>query len=187
MRIHIIIIIFLFTLLSCKKTYTPKPYGYYRINLPKHEYKNFNDTIFPYTFDYPVYTNIEIINKDSMWLNINYKKNKAKIYLTYKKINNSLDKLLDESQNFVNKHLIKADAINENLFINDTNKTYGTLYRIKGNTASSINFFLTDSTKNFIRGALYFNCHPNKDSLEPVINFIQTDIKQFMKTFKWKN
>ena len=185
MRI-LIIVSLVFLLLSCEQTYTPKPFGYYRINMPKHEYQYF-DTIFPYSFDYPVYTKVDIINIDSAWININYNRYKAKIYLTYKPVNGSLDKLLDESQSFVNKHLIKADAIDEKLFINDTNKTYGTLYRIKGNTASSINFFLTDSTKNFIRGSLYFNCHPNKDSLEPVINFIQTDIEHFMKTFKWKN
>ena len=186
MRLLIIFIISLLLFYSCKQEYTPKPFGYYRINMPKHEYQKF-DSIFPYSFEYPVYTNIEIVNKDSAWINILYKKNKAKIYLTYKQVNNSLDKLLDETQDFVNKHIIKADAIDEKIFINDTNKTYGTLYRIKGNTASSINFFLTDSTKNFIRGALYFNCHPNKDSLEPVINFIQTDIEKFMKSFKWKN
>ncbi len=186
MRLLIILSVILILFYSCEQEYTPKPFGYYRINMPKHEYRHF-DTIFPYSFDYPVYTNIDVMNADSAWININYKNNKAKIYLTYKPITNSLNKLLDESQNFVNKHLIKADAIDENLFINDTNHTYGILYRIKGNTASAINFFLTDSTKNFIRGSLYFNCHPNKDSLEPVINFIQTDIERFMKSFKWKN
>lgn len=185
MRVLVFFSAIILFLISCEQTYSPKPFGYYRIDMPNHEYQKF-DTIFPYTFDYPKYSKIEIINSDSSWLNIVYPKNNAKIYITYKKVNNSLSSILDENQNFVNKHLIKADAIDEKLFINDTNKTYGTLYLIKGNAASSINFFLTDSVNNFLRGSLYFYCHPNKDSLKPVIDFIQVDVENLMKSLKWK-
>ena len=47
------------------------------------------------------------------------------------------------------------------------------MYDLKGNTASSLQFFVTDSTRNFLRGSLYFNAEPNKDSLAPVMDFHQ--------------
>ncbi|NOZ45910.1 MAG: gliding motility lipoprotein GldD, partial [Chlorobi bacterium] len=71
-------------------------------------------------------------------------------------------------------------------FINYDDNVYGILYDIKGNAASSINFFVTDSTQHFLRGALYFNSKPNKDSLAPVVDFIRKDIVHLMETFKWK-
>ncbi|MBP7211183.1 MAG: gliding motility lipoprotein GldD, partial [Paludibacteraceae bacterium] len=81
---------------------------------------------------------------------------------------------------------IKADAITEQAFENTNNDVYGILYEIRGNTASSVQFVLTDSTKNFLRGALYFNNRPNKDSLAPVINYIKDDVIRIMETTKWQ-
>ena len=80
---------------------------------------------------------------------------------------------MEESRKFAYDHTIKADAINEKIYINPSQKVYGTIYYIQGNAASSIQFFLTDSTKHFLRGALYFNETPNIDSLQPVIDFIR--------------
>ncbi|HEY1061271.1 MAG TPA: gliding motility lipoprotein GldD, partial [Daejeonella sp.] len=64
---------------------------------------------------------------------------------------------------------------------------YGIYYSIDGNTASSVQFFLTDSTKNYLRGALYFNEQPRLDSIQPVLDFVKKDIDQMIKTFKWRN
>jgi gliding motility-associated lipoprotein GldD len=94
--------------------------------------------------------------------------------------------MLEDSRELAYKHTIKAESINEKIFLKPGRNVYGMLYEIEGNTASSVQFYLTDSTKHFLRGALYFNIQPNKDSLAPVINFVKEDIKILMETFKWK-
>ena len=64
---------------------------------------------------------------------------------------------------------------------------YGILYQIKGNAASQVQFLLTDSVKHFLRGALYFNNRPNKDSIAPVANYITEDIVRLMETAEWSD
>ena len=171
--------------IGCGRNYTPKPYGYFRIDFPEKEYTNYVNN-YPYKFEYPVYTIIKDYNKDSAWINLVYPENNAIIHITYKEINNNLSIYLEETRNLVYKHTLKADAISETPYLNYNTKVYGILYDIKGNAASSINFFVTDSTKHFLRGALYFHTQPNKDSLSPVIEFIRHDIVHLMETIEWK-
>ena len=110
----------------------------------------------------------------------------ARIYFSYKEINNNFQEIAEDSRNFVYKHAFKADAIVENQYLDSIKKVYGILYEIKGNTASSVQFLATDSTHHFLRGALYFNNHPNKDSLAPVISYISDDIRHIMETLRWE-
>jgi len=63
---------------------------------------------------------------------------------------------------------------------------YGRIYEILGNTASQIQFYVTDSTKNFVKGALYFNTTPNYDSILPAIAYLKKDIVHLMETMSWK-
>ena len=86
----------------------------------------------------------------------------------------------------VKNHITKADAINEQPFINHENKVFGILYDLKGNTASAVQFYVTDSTRHFLRGSLYFSAEPNADSLAPVIDFFREDIIHLIETLKWK-
>ncbi|HAN77196.1 MAG TPA: gliding motility lipoprotein GldD, partial [Bacteroidales bacterium] len=74
----------------------------------------------------------------------------------------------------------------EKIFVNDSTKIFGTVYIIQGNTASQVQFYITDSVKHFLRGALYFSNHPNKDSLAPVVNFLTDDIVKLIETTRWK-
>jgi gliding motility-associated lipoprotein GldD len=120
------------------------------------------------------------------WFNIEFHDYRAKIYVSYKRINNNLAEILNESHEFAYSHSVKADAISEKPWLNPDNNVYGILYEIKGNTASAVQFFVTDSTKNFLRGALYFSAQPNEDSLLPVIDFFREDIIHLVETLKWK-
>ena len=172
-------------LIGCKQSITPKPNGYFRIDFPEKEYKIIENK-YPYSFEYPIYTLVHDINNDSSWINIIYPANKAILHLTYKEINDNISSYLEETRSFVYKHTLKADAISETPYLNPEHKVYGVLYDIKGNAASSLNFFVTDSTHHFLRGALYFNARPNKDSLSPVINFIREDVVHMIETFNWK-
>lgn len=99
----------------------------------------------------------------------------------------SLSKYINESHDLAFKHASMAADIESEAVIDNSRKLYGLIYYIKGNNvASPINFYLTDSVNNFLRGALYFNMAPKNDSLSPVIQDIEKDIKVLIKTFKWK-
>lgn len=184
-----VLLTILASLLSCgNESYTPKPNGYARIEFPEKEYKKANVKL-PYTFEYPVYSVIlpdTDKNAEPYWVNIEFPKYNGKIHLSYKPLNHNLAQYIEDTRKLAYKHTIKADAIDEILINKNESKVYGILYDIKGNTASSVQFFATDSVKHFIRGALYFNAHPNKDSLEPVISFFRQDVEHFISTLKWR-
>ena len=174
---------------SCGGSYVPKPRGYYRIDLPKTEYKVF-DTSFPFTFEYPVYAKI-LRDSSSLsepyWINIAYKPFHAQLHISYKPIRNNLKTFLEDARTLVNKHIPKANSINQREFVNEKDKVYGLVYDIRGSEAASVcQFYLTDSVSNFVRGALYFNLAPNNDSLSPVIDFLKQDIVKMINTFRWK-
>jgi len=169
--------------------YSPKPRGYFRIDFPKKEYRLF-DSICPYSFQIPVYARIaqdKHRNAEPCWLNVEFPKYKAIIHLSYKAVRNDLDTFLTDSRNFAIRHQIKATGLDETVVIRDSARVYGLVYDIAGNTASSVQFYLTDSTRHFLRGALYFDAVPNIDSLKIVVDFIREDILQIIKTTKWKD
>jgi gliding motility-associated lipoprotein GldD len=176
-------------LVGCGDNAVPKPRGYFRIDFPPKEYQLYN-TGCPFIFEYPVYSNISYdVGKSAepCWFNIEFPRYRAKIYISYKKINGNLADVLQESHEFAYSHSIKADAITEQPWLNPERNVYGILYDIKGNTASSLQFYLTDSTNNFIRGALYFAATPREDSLAPVIEHFREDIIHLIETLKWKD
>lgn len=181
-------VLFISLLFACKPNYVPKPYGYFRIDLPEKSYDTFNRHC-PYVFEYPKYASIEVVNDSSLcWYNLSFDGFNAKLHLTYKPVSTQ-DDLIQYSENIrkiVYKHSIKADAIEENLYTNPENEIYGMLFDIKGNTASQVNFFVTDSTHHFLSGALYFNTSPNYDSLAPAIQFFRKDIVHLIETLSWK-
>lgn len=187
----IFILIWSFTLLfSCRHSSPPKPRGYFRIELPPKTY-SIVDTILPYSFELPQYARLDIqkINpEEPPRVNLNFPRFDARLYLSYKTVNsNNLYQLLEDNRKLAFKHSIKAEAINERLYSNPDEKVYGELFEIKGNAASPLQFFVTDSTRHFLRGSLYFGSIPNKDSLAPVIDYLSEDVIRLMETLTWKN
>jgi len=175
-------------LLGCKRNYVPKPSGYMRIDFPEKEYQLFDST-YPYSFEYPVYASIfpdTDGNTEPYWININFPDFKGKIHISYKDVSGNLDRFTEDSRTMAYKHSIKADAIRETVYSDEETRVYGLLYEIKGNAASSLQFYATDSSSKFIRGSLYFHATPNKDSLAPVISFFKDDIIHLIETIRWK-
>ena len=173
---------------ACQPSYTPKPRGYLRIDFPAKEYVLF-DSVCPYTFEYPSYGKIvpdTDYNTEPCWINIEFPDFDGAIHISYKDVNQNLDKFVEDSRELTYKHTIKADAIKETVYNNPEQKVHGILYDIKGNAASNIQFYLTDSTTHFLRGSLYFNVQPDKDSLAPVISFFREDIIHLVESFAWK-
>jgi len=125
-------------------------------------------------------------NAETSWLNLNFPTFNGTLNLTYKALKGDLKENLEETYQYASKHQIKASGISQQAIAKDSSKVYGLIYEIKGNAASSFQFFLTDSTTHFLRGALYFNAVPNTDSISPVVKFIQKDIYHMIETFEWK-
>ncbi len=170
------------------EVFIPKPKGYPRIFFEPKNYRLY-DSLCPYSFEIPIYSfinNDKHLGADPCWININFPRYNAQVHLSYKEIKNNLDTILSQSRDFAIKHQVKATGIDETVIIRDSAKVYGLVYDISGNTASNIQFYLTDSTQHFMRGALYFNAVPNADSLKTVVDFLRKDIVHLIQTFKWK-
>jgi len=183
----VFILLVIVAAVSCKEEYTPKPRGFIRIDFPEKKYSLYECSR-GYTFEYPVYAKVSGDSnlKHPEWLNIDFPQFDAKIYLSHIRITGNPNIHASESRDLVYKHTIKAESIEENLINLPEKKIYGIFYDIKGNAASSVQFFITDSISNFLRGSLYFNTQPNQDSLAPVIQFIRQDIDHFIKSLEWK-
>ncbi len=50
------------------------------------------------------------------------------------------------------------------------------VYELKGESASNIQIFITDSTRHFVTANLYFNTRPKPDSLAPAVDYIKKDL-----------
>ncbi len=178
----------LLLLTACRNDFTPRPRGYYRITFPEKSYKPLSMPL-PYKFEIPSYSVVagDPLNPDQpYWLTIEIPANHAQIHLSYKEINQNLAIYIEESRTLAYKHSQKASAIEEQIFINPAKKVYGTVYNIKGNAASPMQFYLTDSIKHFLRGSLYIKEIPNIDSLQPVIGFLNKDVLRLIETTEWK-
>jgi len=175
-------LVFLFS--SCEeKSILPKPTGFLRLKYPKPVYEKSSTLL--YQFETNESCTVSVNKKH--WMRIAYPKLKATIEITYRAVDNNILELLNESKKLTMKHASRADAIYFDMFENKEEQVYGRLSNVTGNTASSLQFYITDSTKNFITGALYFKTSPNYDSIYPAIKYIEKDIIRLMNTAKWKN
>lgn len=180
----------LLVLVSCGNETLPKPKGYFRIDLPEKSYEELRDSIpFPFSFQLPQYgkVNLKRTKDQANFFNVDFSRFGARIHFSYFPIEENLEKLLEESRTLSYKHTERAQEINEELILNPEERVFGTYYSIEGNAASSDQFYITDSSNHFLRGALYFNVAPNPDSIGPVSDFIKEDIIHLIETFSWKN
>lgn len=171
--------------------YSPKPRGYFNIEFPKKAYQRFDQGC-AFSFDYPLYgrmTPDEGRDTQPCWYNLSFPEFNGRLHLTYYDVlsKKAYESLVEDARTFAFKHTVKANAIDQKLINYPEKKVYGIYYAIEGNTASSVQFFLTDSAKHYFRGALYFNERPQYDSIQPVVSFIKQDIDHLISTFKWKN
>lgn len=182
-----------YLLASCNSSYTPKPTGYFRIDFPEKQYQLFNEPGYPYSFEYPVYARIVRDTsffgdkpENPWWINVDFPQFQGRVYISYKSIGQyTLKKLLGDAFDLTNKQSVKASYIDDSL-ITTPNNIHGMFFKVSGDVATANQFFLTDSVKNFLRGALYFDVTPNQDSLKPVNDFLVQDLRHLINTFRWK-
>lgn len=178
---------------SCNANYTPKPKGYFKIEFPSKAYKSFSEPGYPYTFEYPVYASVvkdttyfEDKPENPWWINIDFPQFNGKIYVSYKDIGvQQFDKLREDAYKLTYKHTGKASNIEDSLFETPLG-AHGVFFNVEGNVATAKQFFITDTVRHFLRGALYFDATPNEDSLGIVYHFLQQDMQHLINTFRWK-
>ena len=129
------------------------------------------------------------IKYDEVWLDLNYPSLDGVVFLTYKQLTgpDDLRGQVDTSSRLLEQHYQFTSGVEEQGYEDPKHKVYGTVYYLKGNkVASTCQFWLTDSSRHFLRGALYLNHTPNNDSLAPVIEYLQTDIEHLVETLRWR-
>jgi len=186
------IIVFVLFAFACNSPFIPKKKGYEKVNFPNHSYQVFNEAGYPYSFEYPVYAQIEhkvnYFGDNSTtkgWININIPSYNATVFVSYKAIlPHQFDTLVKDAYTFANNHNSKASAIEDSIFTTQ-NGIHGVFFHIGGDVATNYQFFLTDSLHHFFRGALYFDTTPNEDSLAPANAFLFKDLTHLVNTFKW--
>ncbi len=201
----------LFIFASCNSTYTSKQKGYFKVDFPERRYLKFEKEGFPYSFEYPAYASVvkdstyfDNSPDDPYWINIDFPLFQGKIFISYKTIGgksvykkrtgktysdsfaiNSFEKLVNDAYKLTYKNEVKAYSIEDSV-MHTPKKVTGVFFKVGGSVATSKQFFLSDTTKNFLRGALYFNTTPNEDSLAPVNAFLQQDLNHLINTLQWK-
>jgi len=178
------LIAFLSTFIACSESYTPKPSGYPRIDFPKKS-TFLAESHCPFTFQQPEYTSLDFFEENNFWFDLKFKALGGTLHMSYKTLNNDLYTFTEDSRDLAYKHAQKAEAISEQQFVNDSLEVYGMVYTFQGQTATPMQFYLTDSTEHFVRGALYFNTALN-DSIIPISNFIKDDIYSIIESWRWK-
>ncbi len=166
--------------------HTPKPKGYFAIRLPEKKYSLLGDDArLPYTFALNTSARWEKINEEG-WITIHYPSLRAEIQLTYKKVDGHLPGLLNDAHTLAYKHAVVAQGIREQLYSHPENRVFGVLYSLQGEAATPAQFYATDSSRHFIRGAVYVFAQPNADSLAPVNTFLQEELIHLMESLEWR-
>ena len=178
-------ILMVLMLVSCAKDPMPKPSGELRLEYPTPVYQQWNSNC-AYSFEYSKFAKLSDAGSKPCWYYLTYPKMKAKVIMTYYPINNDFKEQVTEAEKMVYKHTIRASAIDAKFFEYPEKKVYGMFYELKGQTASNIQFFVTDSTKHFVMGNLNFNTRPQPDSLGPAVEYVKKDLMHLIDTFEWR-
>lgn len=176
-------------------SFVPKPRGFNRVDLPEATYQKLTED-HPYSFEYSKEAKIRPDSssiKEPHWIHIIYPRFNADIQITYKGVantpNKSQDKLLaefiDDAHKLKSKHYIKAEGVREQIYETEHGKV-ATVFELEGDVPSQYQFYVTDSSKHFIRGAVYFKTATKNDSLAPIIEFMKKDVIHLLNTLEWE-
>lgn len=186
--IYILLFLLCGVMASCRKPTVPKPYGYFRIAIPDTTYSDYTPKGYPYAFRLSENAEVKprVQEGEKYWIDIHYPSLNTTVHCSYKPIHNNLRSLARDAQEFIFSHSTIASAIPAQEFANPTQRVYGVYYELHGNTASPIQFVLTDSVGHFFRGSVYCNTVPNQDSLAPIYDYIRHDVRTLMESMKWQ-
>ncbi len=165
----------------------PKPKGYFRIDMPKRGYEWYHEG-YPFQFERPIYSKVvqnKRYSKSNLMLDMHFPNFNATLHFSYHPLKNDMKKYAQACKNLAMEHRVKATRIIEKRVKNDSTRVHGVVFDIRGNVASSYQFYVTDSIRHFLRATLYFNSKPNIDSTGPSLDYIKTDIDHLISTIRW--
>tara|TARA_R110000823_G_scaffold174563_1_gene307208 strand:- start:46 stop:603 length:558 start_codon:yes stop_codon:yes gene_type:complete len=177
-----ILFVILFVM-SCQDEPIPKPKAKMRLEYPQGKLADLETENFSFKYNQLAAAKL---NGDKAYT-ISYPDMKGAIFLSYKKVDNNLEQLINDSKRLSYEHAVKADNIVEQPYVNPDEKIYGALFEVQGNAASQSQFFVTDSINHFLTGSVYFYTKPNYDSILPAASYLQNDIRGIIETLRWKN
>ncbi len=167
---------------SCREEALPKPKAQLRLEYPEGK----SDVLSTPAYSFEYNSQARIRDQKSSSLTLDYPSLKGAIYLTYKPVEDNLLQLLSDAQKLSYEHVIKADNIMEQKYIDEAGRVFGMFYEVKGDAASQAQFYATDSTRHFLTGSLYFYAKPNYDSVYPAAVYLQKDVRRILETLEWK-
>lgn len=170
-------------LCSCKEDPQPKPRALLRLEYPRPAYR-LMDAPCPFEFEYNQMAVAGV--REGCDMVLDYRPMNGSVYLTYKPVEGNLRELLSDAQKLSYQHVVKADNIVEQPYVNEQERVYGMFYEVRGDAASQSQFYVTDSTRHFVTGSVYFYAKPNYDSILPAASYLQQDIRRIMETIRWK-
>ena len=174
---------------SCQQSSIPKPYGYIRLTMPDTCYADAVPKGYPYRFDVSCHAEVRPVSDEQggqYWIDLHYPALNATVHCSYQPVRGNLRELTDDAIRFVYRHSSHASSIPEQGFVHPEARVYGVLFDLEGNTASSMQFFVTDSVRHFFRAAAYCDCVPNADSLAPVYDYLHKDVVRMVESFEWR-
>lgn len=179
---------------SCGKNeeqgYVPRPKGFNKINLPKANYKLIQGN-YPYSFEISSYAKVlpdTVSWAEPHWIYIYYPQWKSFIQITYKDLKNprnQLKFLIDDAYKLAYKHQGRASNIQDYVMTTRSGQKAG-LFELDGEVATSLQFYTTDSTRHYLRGAVYVRTATDNDSLAPIIQFLKKDALHLIQTLRWR-
>lgn len=187
---YLIAILTLSTLLvGCEETnFIPKPPTYLRLELPEHTYQVHEDEC-NYTFEISDLYKIEAApEQEGMKCHkrIDLGPLNGTAYVRYWSMEEPLAFYVNSANDEIDRHKLKADNIIDEHILRPEERVFGTFFELQGNVATPFQFYLTDSTDQFLYCEVLFNSRPNYDSLKPTLDYLKKDLKQFVNTLKWK-
>ena len=178
----ILLLISALAIIGCREDVLPKPKAMLRLEYKQGDTQSFTAD----NYKFRINQLAEIEENEDASLTVHYPEMKGSIFMTYKEIDNNVESLLADAQKLAYEHVVKADNIVEQPFVNENEKVFGMYYEVRGDAASQAQFYVTDSTTHFLTGSLYFYAKPNYDSIYPAAVYIQKDMRQIMETLRWK-
>jgi gliding motility-associated lipoprotein GldD len=189
-----VVLLIAFVLSSCEPdvVYTPRPRGYFRIEMPSKVYQTFDSAVVPYTMEIPDYARCfpsSAPDAPSTWRDLYFGPFRATLYLSYNEITSDsiFARLINQSWEMTEAHQQMTTAIKDSTVLRPDARVFGTVVELGGGAASLLQFYVTDSTHNFLRGSLYFYAVPNQDSLKPVLDYVKADVMHMLATLRWKD
>lgn len=172
---------------ACTSEPVPKPRGYFRLDLPAQTTVPWTDSL-TFTAEIPSYAKVGIrtTKDEARWFDLRFPGQRATVHLTWSPVGDQLQALIEDAHGFKNTHQALAAKVTHQRILRDSVRVFGTVFNVEGDVASPMVFYLTDSTDNFLYGALYFDARPNADSLAPVTDRLRSDMQRMIATLEWQ-